>query len=92
MSALHIPVGGSRLRPCLEDVIQFLIVECHFDFQPEWKQAVETGRANWRRRQVAAITREFQTETAAALKAMGWSVDPPAEGVPETGPKPLHAW
>jgi hypothetical protein len=31
MSSLHIPVGGARFRPCLEDFIQFLICECKFD-------------------------------------------------------------
>lgn len=92
MSALHIPVGGSRLRPCLEDVIQFLIVECLFDSEPEWKQAVEAGRTRWRRTQVGAITRAFQSEAAEALVELGWSVSPPALGVPETKPKSLHAW
>jgi hypothetical protein len=31
MASLHIPVGGARFRPCLEDFIQFLITECRFD-------------------------------------------------------------
>jgi hypothetical protein len=31
LSSLHIPMGGSRFRPCLEDFIQFLICECKFD-------------------------------------------------------------
>jgi hypothetical protein len=37
MSSLHIPVGGSRYRPCLEDFIQFLICECRFDSKDGWK-------------------------------------------------------
>jgi len=31
MSALHLHTGGSRFRPDLEDVVQFLITECGVD-------------------------------------------------------------
>jgi hypothetical protein len=41
MASLHIPVGGSRYRPCLEDFIQFLICECNFDSVPDWRTHVE---------------------------------------------------
>jgi hypothetical protein len=48
MSSLHLPLGGSRFRPCLEDFIQFLICECNFDAQPGWRKYVEVGRERWR--------------------------------------------
>ena len=37
MEALHLPVGGPRFRPCLEDVVQFLIEDCRFDARAGWK-------------------------------------------------------
>jgi hypothetical protein len=42
-ASLHIPVGGSRLRPCIEDLLQFLIDECGFDALDGWKERVESG-------------------------------------------------
>jgi hypothetical protein len=44
VSSLHVPLGGSRFRPCLEDFIQFLICECRFDSRDGWRAAVEDGR------------------------------------------------
>lgn len=92
ISALHIPVGGARFRPCLEDVIQFLFEECRFDSIPGWKEAVQEGRASWRRRQVKAVVRDFQGDAAEALEALGYRVEPPATGVPEVPEKALHSW
>jgi hypothetical protein len=45
MSALHLPTGGSRFRPALEDVIQFLVVDCKFDALESWEPAVLARRA-----------------------------------------------
>lgn len=92
MSSLHMPVGGSRFRPCLEDVIQFLIDECQFDSVDGWKRAVEAGRADWRRKQVKAVVRDFHAEAAAALGDLGYTVEAPSSSAPETSPKALHAW
>jgi hypothetical protein len=79
ISALHIPVGGSRFRPCLEDVIQFLIQECRFDSKPGWRIQVEKGRERWRRRQVAAVTRDVPEEAARVLEELGYSLTRPTE-------------
>ena len=37
MESLHLPVGGDRFRPCPEDVIEFLVVECRFDCREGWR-------------------------------------------------------
>jgi hypothetical protein len=76
-SSLHIPTGGSRFRPCLEDVVQFLIAECRFDHQPNWQQRVEQGRERWRRRQIAAAVRAVPGEAVRILEEMGYRVAPP---------------
>jgi hypothetical protein len=37
-SCLHFPLGGERFRPCMEDVIQFLVHDCGVDALPGWKR------------------------------------------------------
>jgi hypothetical protein len=92
ISSLHIPVGGARLRPCLEDVIQFLIAECGFDAVPGWQARLNEGRAEWRRGQVKALVRDFPAEAVDTLERLGFTVAPPAEGLPATLDKALHTW
>jgi len=92
MSALHIPVGGSRFRPCLEDVVQFLIEECRFTHLPEWRQAVVEGRARWRATQVRAVVRDFPHEAATSLRALGYTVEAPGQAVADPSPGALYGW
>jgi hypothetical protein len=90
MSALHIPVGGARFRPCLEDFIQFLIAECKFDSLPGWQHCVEAGRERWRRRQAAAVTRDMPEEAARVLRELGYKVEAPEP--PPDAQKALRNW
>jgi len=92
MSALHLPTGGSRFRPNLEDVLQFLILDCKFDSIDGWQSAIERERAEWRRVQTRAACRALPEEAAAQLVKMGYSVTPPVGGHPEPGRKALAAW
>lgn len=91
MSSLHIPVGGSRFRPCLEDLLQFLIVECGFDALDGWRDHVEAGRERWRRRQVAAVVRAVPSEATRVLEELGYVVTAPATP-PEDEEKALKSW
>jgi len=91
ISSLHIPVGGSRFRPCLEDFLQFLVQECRFDSVPGWQQAVEDGRERWRCLQVAAIVRDVPEEAARVLRELGYAVEPP-DPVPAASAKALRTW
>lgn len=91
MSSLHIPVGGSRFRPGLEDFIQFLICECKFDSQPGWRKHVEVGRERWRCRQAAAVVRDVPEEAARVLRELGYTVEAP-DPLPSVADKPLHHW
>jgi hypothetical protein len=91
MSSLHIPVGGSRFRPCLEDFIQFLICECKFDAQCGWRGHIEAGRERWRCRQAAAVVRDVPEEAARVLRHLGYSVEAP-DPLPETAHKALRNW
>jgi hypothetical protein len=91
ISSVHIPVGGTRFRPCLEDFIQFLICECKFDAQPGWRKHVEAGRERWRCRQAAAVVRDVPEEAARVLRALGYAVEAP-DPLPPRADKALHNW
>jgi hypothetical protein len=92
MAALHLPTGGARFRPVLEDVVQFLITDCQFDSLPTWKDAVLRARAEWRRIQTRAACRALPEEAAAALERIGYTVTPPEDGHPSPGRKAREAW
>jgi hypothetical protein len=91
LSSLHIPVGGERFRPCLEDFLQFLVQECGVDRLDGWKTAVDAGRERWRRLQFRTVVRDLQGEAAAVLQAHGWQLTPPAEPLTEA-PTSLRQW
>lgn len=92
MSALHLPTGGARFRPNLEDVIQFLVVDCKFDALDDWRAAVDARRAEWRKTQTRAACRALPQEAAEQLIKMGYQVTPPPGGHPHPGQKALSAW
>jgi hypothetical protein len=57
LAKLHFPVGGKRFRPCLEDLIEFLIVERLAVPQDGWEEVLETHRAKFRANQLRAAMR-----------------------------------
>jgi hypothetical protein len=91
LSTVHLPVGGERFRPCLEDLIELLIRDCGVDHQPDWESAVQGGRENWRVRQFRSAVRDLQEEAADVLSLEGWTVAPPA-GSPPAYLKPYRRW
>jgi len=74
---LHLPVGGKRFRPTLEDLVEFMVTEEMVDPRPGWKQVVETHRAQWENTQLKAAVRRNQEAAADALSKAGWAVTPP---------------
>jgi hypothetical protein len=81
LSDLHLPVGGPRFRPCLEDVLEMLINELGVDAPSGARQALQVARVDWRRHQLAAAVRD-SPETAARVLAdeLGYRVSPPPQG------------
>lgn len=85
LSAIHFPLGGTRMRPALEDVLQTLMEEFCIDTVPKAKQALEAGRAEWRRNQIGALVRDAPAEAIRVLESMKYHVswqgdgDEPAE-------------
>lgn len=77
LSKLHLPVGGERFRPGLEDVVELLIRDCGIDGAAGWESAVGEGRRRWRVRQLRSVVRDQQEEAAGLLGEMGWTVSRP---------------
>ena len=77
-SKLHLPVGGRRFRPCLEDIIEFCIVEgLVLPHNPSWKEVVDAKRERFYLRQLKAAVRRHPEEAAFALSRLGFSVSGP---------------
>ncbi len=91
LADLHLPVGGSRMRPALEDFLQFLIVECGIKAQDggrDSRRSVRSGDAV----QVAAIVRDAPDEVLRVLRENGYDVEPPTGGEMEPRPEQLRRW
>lgn len=92
LESLHFPTGGARFRPCLEDLLEFLIRDCKFTAKDGWSQAVREGRERWRRLQVRAIARDVPSEAVSVLQGLGYTVTAPTKGAAPDSSKALHAW
>ncbi|WP_219415489.1 hypothetical protein [Pseudonocardia nigra] len=80
VSKLHFTVGGSRMRPCLEDFIALFVYEFKFDLRPGAQAILEEGRERWRRRQIGALVRDAPDEAVRVLGELGYTILPPASG------------
>jgi hypothetical protein len=90
LSKVHLPVGGTRYRPCLEDFLEMLIVEFNIDTRPGWKKAVQAGRERWRTYQTKAIVRDSPAVAADVLRQLGYRVEEPSDGEPQPKVGMLH--
>ncbi len=80
LSNLHFPLGGARLRPCVEDILEFLIVECSVDATNRAQQVIDDGRVRWRKRQIAAAVRDAPEQAARVLRELNYDVQSPPDG------------
>jgi hypothetical protein len=92
LSALHFPVGGARMRPCLEDFLQFLLHEFLIDVLPDTPAVLAEGRERWRRRQVGALVRDAPDEAVRVLTELGYGVSSPATGEHKPNSVALQRW
>lgn len=92
IESLHIPMGGERFRPSLEDVVEFLIRDCGFTGTAGWKQTIRDGRARWRRIQTRAVVRDSPECAVAELEALGYKVTAPEDGVRPERVDRLESW
>jgi hypothetical protein len=77
---LHLPLGGPRMRPCLEDLYTFLITEFSVDAKRGYLEVLERKRAEWRRLQIGVCVRDAAEVAASVLRDLGYSVSSPATG------------
>jgi len=82
---LHFPLGGHRFRPCLEDLLEMLVVEFGVDSTSAGMRSLRQGREEWRRKQLRSVVRDDPDEAAELLRSMGYSV-----AWARSGPAPLR--
>lgn len=71
---LHFPVGGRRFRPCLEDLIEFCVLERLVEPRPGWQEALNESRRRFRDDQLRAAVRRSPEIAAEVLNQEGWRV------------------
>lgn len=74
---LHLPLGGPRFRPPLEDVLHMVVEEFGVDAPDGWHTHLADGREGWRRIQTKAVVRDAPEDAAEALRSMGYEVTLP---------------
>ncbi len=74
---LHLPVGPRRFRPCLEDIIEFCILERLVTPRDNWQTALAKSRDKYLGQQLLAAVRRDPYTAAEALKRDGWRVTEP---------------
>lgn len=75
----HFPVGGRRLRPCLEDVIEFVVAERLVEPHTGWEAVLDERRKAYRRKQIAALVRKNPGTAIEELERLGYSIQPPKD-------------
>ncbi|WP_405672673.1 hypothetical protein OG848_22055 [Streptomyces canus] len=75
LSEMHLPVGGHRLRPALEDVLLLLEREFAIDVAPGWRDVLDEHLRTWRVLQLKAAVRDAHEEAAATLREIGYKVE-----------------
>lgn len=72
---LHVPTGGHRFRPALEDVLEMLIKDFGIDKEPDSIRVIRAGRRSFRSRQLAASVHDNPEEAIRALSELGYSIE-----------------
>lgn len=74
IESIHVPTGGDRFRPCVEDFVQFLIEECGVAAREGWQEEVLEGRERYRQIQTAAAVRDRPEAAIAELRRLGLTI------------------
>lgn len=77
VSNFHFPVGGTRFRPCLEDVLESVITEFGLDHKQGFADVLEAGKRRYRERQLRATIRDHAEVAASELRSLGYVVECP---------------
>ncbi|MDN5688598.1 MULTISPECIES: hypothetical protein [unclassified Brachybacterium] len=71
---LHLPLGGHRFRPALEDVLEMLIDEFGVDHPEGSFEVLRAARERWRLIQTRAAVRDAPQAAIDALESLGYTV------------------
>jgi hypothetical protein len=71
LERLHLPVGGRRFRPILEDLIEFLATEKLAELRSGWRTWVKRGRDDFAERQLRAAVRRNPDVAISILREEG---------------------
>ncbi|MFC0865012.1 hypothetical protein ACFHYQ_22215 [Sphaerimonospora cavernae] len=74
LQRLHFPAGHRRFRWCLEDVVEFLVIEGIVPGKPGWQRAIEPGRSRFHEMQLKAAIRRDMTTAIGYLEEEGYQV------------------
>jgi hypothetical protein len=74
---LHLPVGGRRYRPSLEDLVEFCILEEMVTPRPDWRTALDASRDRFHTQQLRAAVRRKPDEAISVLREIGWTATTP---------------
>lgn len=76
---IHLPVGGRRFRPALEDLLECLVLEGLVEPKGDWQVVLDESRRSYRLKQVAAVVRRNVGSAVRELERLGYTVSPPKE-------------
>jgi hypothetical protein len=71
LADLHFPVGGRRFRPCLEDLIEFVVTEGIATGREGWEAVVEKHREDFQASQLRAAVRRNPEHAIEILRRLG---------------------
>ncbi|MCF3960488.1 hypothetical protein [Streptomyces fuscigenes] len=86
LSEMHLPVGGHRMRPALEDVLMFLKRELAIDTAPGWQAVINERLQEWRIVQLKSAVRDHPEAAAEILRVLGYEVTEPKIGTQRVDP------
>jgi hypothetical protein len=79
LEKIHLPVGGRRFRPSVEDVVEALIAERLVDPKTGWEQVLHETRRVFRQTQIAALVRRNHGTAIQELTRLGYKVVRPTD-------------
>lgn len=77
LEKMHLPVGGRRFRPTLEDVLEFLVREGLADSHPQCDAILEERRTAFYEKQLRAAVRRNPHAAVEQLRSLGYEVNEP---------------
>lgn len=69
LRSLHIPVGGRRFRPSIEDIIEFVVEEFGITTKAGWRDRIADQRQTWEEVQLSAAVRDVLRADPERLRA-----------------------